>query len=131
MNETFDARGIFVRMAGEAEGVGRGGNQLDASDFFIHADFVAACAPHRNCSVHGFPGSFVGMAFEALRRVRILLKRYGVNIGENWDGQDKHHKGHNNKETQRGSQMLDGDINVVAQHIGLPGKLSAEKWLKD
>jgi hypothetical protein len=45
---TFDLSGILIGVAGEAEGLGGGGDQLYAGDVFISADLVTTRTSRRN-----------------------------------------------------------------------------------
>src|SRR5580692_2260186 len=65
MNRTFYVGGILVGVAGQTEGMGRGRNQLYASDIFCGANLVATGAAHGDRGMHRLPLSLIFMAREA------------------------------------------------------------------
>ena len=78
VNLALDVSRILVRMAGHAEAVGRGRDQLDPRYLFIHANFVAAQAAHLDRGVNRLSLGFVFVALETLLRVSVWLERDGV-----------------------------------------------------
>ena len=75
---SLDLRGIFVGVAGEAELVRSGGDQLDAGGVFVDADFVTTGAAHRNGGMDGFAFRFVFMALETFGAIRLRIERNGM-----------------------------------------------------
>lgn len=55
MNRTFDLCRVFIGMAGEAEFVRRGRDQLDTGHVAIHAHFVTAKTTRGDCRMNRFP----------------------------------------------------------------------------
>ena len=56
--------------------MGRGRNQLYASDILRGADFVATGAAHRDRGMHRLALGFVFMTGEAGRRIRLRVQRH-------------------------------------------------------
>ena len=75
MNRTFHVGGILVGVAGQTEGMGRGRNQLYASDIFRGANLVATGAAHGDRGMHRLPLSLIFMAREAGGGIRLRIKR--------------------------------------------------------
>ncbi len=72
---SVDLSGILVGVAGDAERLRRGGDQLYASDIFVDANLVAARAAHLDRRVNVGALTFVFVALEALRGVGFRIER--------------------------------------------------------
>lgn len=82
VNFTFDFSGVFVGVAGNAEGLGGGGDQFRAGDVFIYPDLVTACTSCGDCRVNHFPLRFIFMTFETFGRVDVLIQGHWMLAGE-------------------------------------------------
>src|SRR3974390_3164149 len=80
VNLSLDFGGVFICVASQTEPVRSGGDQLHPGDITVYTHFVATRAAGGNRGVNGLPFRLVAVALQALRRVRILLQRYRVNI---------------------------------------------------
>ena len=78
MNASFDLCRVFIGVAGEAEFVRRGRDQLDVCDVAIHPDLVAAHAAHRHGRMHGLALGLVFVAGDAGGRIGFRIQRYGM-----------------------------------------------------
>ena len=81
VNRTSNLRCVLFGVATEAQLVGRSGDQFDAGDVAIDPNFVAAQASHGDGGVDRFPFALIFVAFEAFRRIDILVERHGVGFG--------------------------------------------------
>lgn len=79
---TLDLGGIFIGVAGEAELVRSGGDQLYVSVISIDPDFMAAQAAHRYRGMDGLALGFVFMTRDAGRGIGLRVKRYRMLRGE-------------------------------------------------
>ena len=74
MDLAFEVGGILVGVAGDAQRLRRGGDQLDASDVFVDADLMTTGAAHGDGGVNILAFGLVFMALDALRRIGILVE---------------------------------------------------------
>lgn len=74
MNRPFYVRGIFVGVAGEAERLGSGGDQLDSGDVFDSSNFMTAGAAHRDRGMHRLCFGFIFMAGQASRWIGLRIQ---------------------------------------------------------
>lgn len=65
VNFPLDAGGILVGVAGNAQRLGAGGNQLYAGYVFVRAYFMTAHAAQRNCRVHRLAFGFIFVTLNA------------------------------------------------------------------
>jgi hypothetical protein len=70
---------LFI-VAGQAESLGRRGDQLDPGYIFADPHFVTAQATGGNRGVDRLPFALVFVALQALSRVHILFERDGVGL---------------------------------------------------
>ena len=75
MHCPFEGRGVFLRVASQAEGLRSRSDQLDAGHIFIDPNFVATQAARRDRRMYCFALRLILMAFETLRRINILVER--------------------------------------------------------
>ena len=79
---SFDVRGILIGMAGEAQGGGSGGDELDPRHILAYPDFVTACAAQGYRRMDVFPFGLIRVALQALGRIRVLVERNRVHVGK-------------------------------------------------
>ena len=75
MNRTFYFGGILVCVAGQAQSLRSGRDQLYASYVFVRPNLVATGAAHRNRGMHGLAFGLVFVACEAGGGIRLGIKR--------------------------------------------------------
>ena len=83
MNFAFDLRRVFIGVAGQAEFVGSGRDQLDVGDVAIDADFVAGHAAHRHRRMYKLSLGFIFVAGEAGGGVGLGVERNRMLGGRN------------------------------------------------
>ena len=75
MNRALDIGSVLVGVAGEAERVGRGRDQLDPGDVFVDPNLVTTGAPHRDRRVHRLAFGLVFVAGDALGGIGVRVQR--------------------------------------------------------
>src|SRR5664279_1529082 len=78
MNFSLEVGRILIGVAGEAKRLRRGGDQLYAGDILVDADLVATGTTSRDRRMDVFPFGFVRVTLGTLRRVGVLVERYGM-----------------------------------------------------
>ena len=91
MNRPLISRGVFVGVAGEAQLVGSGGDQLYARDVFVDPDLVATGTAHRNRGVDRLALCLVLVAGDAGGGIRLRVKRHRMFRSGNTAGKHHHH----------------------------------------
>ncbi len=76
MDRSLQRRGIFVRVAAQAERLWSRRGQLDPRDVFVDAHLMTAQTSRGDRGVNGFALGLVLVAFEAFRRIHILVERH-------------------------------------------------------
>ena len=109
MNGSFNLCGVLVGVAGEAEPDGRSGNQLDAGDVLVDANFVADIASQRNRRVDELPFGLALMAGGTLGWVSVLVKGNGVDIRKRWESRE-----------EQNQAREDGQLSGHTPHVTAP-----------
>lgn len=81
MDGAFQGRRVFIGVAGDAEGLRSGGDELDARDILVNPHFVAAHAAHGDGGVDKLPFGLILMAFQTLGGIDFRIEWDGVNGG--------------------------------------------------
>lgn len=92
MHRSFESGGVFICVATQAQCLGSRSNQLDAGYVFTDPNFVAGQAAGRDRRMDCLTLRLILMAFEALRRVDILVERNRMLFR-----QRRHHLDHKKK----------------------------------
>src|ERR1700758_2746124 len=75
MHGAFEIGGVFVGMAGEAQGRSRCRDQLDAGNVLVDPDLVATHAAGGHGRVNRFALLLIRMTFQTLCRICVLVER--------------------------------------------------------
>src|ERR1019366_5168804 len=94
----------------EAERWRRRGDQLDASDVFVHSNFVTAQASRGDRGMNGLAFRLVLMALETLRRVDVLVEGNRMLLGEG--GHRPDHKENRQQLKETGEGLTDAGFPV-------------------
>src|SRR5215472_750896 len=83
VHRTFDLRSVLIRMTGQAKTSWGRGDELYASDVFVHAHFVTRIASEGDRGMNELSFGLVFVARSALAEIGVLVERNGMNIGAN------------------------------------------------
>src|ERR1700686_1054004 len=75
MHRAFEGRGVFLRVASQAEGLRSRSDQLDAGPIFIDPNVMAAQAARRDRRMDRPPLGLLFRVLETLCRINILVER--------------------------------------------------------
>ncbi len=106
VDRALDLGRILVCVTSQAELVRNGCGQLNASDIFINANFVAAQATSRDRRVNCLSFALVLVALQALRRVDIFVERNRMRLGRRWKNRNRQNV--RDQEKQFGEGWLPG-----------------------
>lgn len=96
MDFAFDVGGVVIGVAGEAERLRGCCNELDARDVFGYTNLMTTGTAHRDRRVDVLSFGFVLVTLRALRRVGILIQRYGMDASKQQTRAGEKSPPHNN-----------------------------------
>ena len=82
MHSSLERSGVFIRMAGQAEGLRRRGDQFDARDVFVDANLMATRAAHLDGGVDGLAFGLIFVTFQAGLGVCFCVQRNRMDRAE-------------------------------------------------
>ena len=75
MDRALQLGGVHVRVAAQAQRLGRGGRQLNPCDVFVNSDLMTAGAARRDRTMDNLPFSLFFVAVDTLCRISTGLER--------------------------------------------------------